>query len=112
MRKEFTRKVKSMAFERSGGRCEVCTAKLSPSKFEYDHVVPCALGGSNDLSNCRVTCSNCHGEKTFKTDIPMIRKSDRVRDKHNGAFRKSSRGFRKAPPQRSASRKIEKWSLI
>ncbi len=84
-RSEFPRKVKSAAWTRCGGRCEKCTAKLFPGKYAYDHDLPDQMGGLPILSNCRVLCDNCHDEKTFGTDIPTIRKSDRQRDKHTGA---------------------------
>ncbi len=84
-RSEFTRKVKKSAWDRCGGRCEKCTAKLFPGKYAYDHDLPDQMGGEATLENCRVLCDACHDEKTFTVDIPAIRKSDRQRDKHIGA---------------------------
>ena len=84
-RNEFSRKVKSAAWARCGGRCEKCTAKLFPGKYAYDHDLPDQMGGLPTLENCRVLCDNCHDEKTFSVDIPTIRKSDRQRDRHIGA---------------------------
>lgn len=107
-RHEFPRKVKSAAWDRCKGRCEKCTAKLFPGKFAYDHIVPDQLGGEPVLSNCQVLCDACHFDKTGKQDVPAIRKSDRQRDKFSGAFKRKSKGFRKAPPQRSASRPLSK----
>ena len=106
-RQEFSRKTMAEAFKRCGGHCEKCSAKLGPGNREYDHIVPCELGGDASLDNCQVLCRNCHGSKTAKQDVPAIRKSDRVRDKHNGAFRRSSRGFRKAPRQSKATSPIQ-----
>ena len=46
---------------RSGGRCEVvvdgrrCTSRY---RIQTDHVIPLALGGSNELSNLRDVCRN------------------------------------------------------
>ncbi len=111
-RHEFSRKVMSQAWDRCGGHCEKCTAKLFPGKFAYDHIVPDQMGGEPTLSNCQVLCTACHSAKTFQTDIPTIRKSDRQRDKHRAATRPKRGGFPKTDPQRSATRKIEKWSLL
>lgn len=86
-RSEFSRKVMKAAWERCSGRCEKCTAKLFPRKYAYDHIQPDQMGGEPTLDNCQVLCTNCHSEKTFKVDIPTIRKSDRQRDKHIGAMR-------------------------
>lgn len=88
-RQEFTRKTKAAVALRSGGNCEQCGAKLKLREGEYDHVLPCALGGTNDESNCKVICRICHAEKTGN-DVRQIRKADRQRDKHTGTFVKHS----------------------
>jgi 5-methylcytosine-specific restriction endonuclease McrA len=77
MRKEFTAKIKVLAFERSGGRCEICQAKLFTGNIEYDHVVPCALDGEAILTNCCCVCKNCHRSKSSKEDVPRIAKAHR-----------------------------------
>lgn len=84
-RREFSAKTKAQAFERSGGNCECCTAKLTVGKFAYDHVIPDALGGEPVLSNCEVLCTNCHGEKTAKGDVPRIAEAVRTHHKHISA---------------------------
>ena len=84
-RQEFTRKVREQAFLRSGGNCEGCGAHLYVGKFEYDHRIPCALGGEPTLGNCVVLCTNCHGAKTAKEDVPRIAKAVRGHAKHIGA---------------------------
>lgn len=93
MRREFSTKVRMAAWDRCGGRCEECTAKLFPGKFQYDHIVPDALGGEPTLENCKVLCSNCHGAKTARRDVPMVAKSNRVKARHIGAKTRSGRGF-------------------
>lgn len=98
MRQEFSRKVKAAAFLRSGGNCEICTAKLMPGKFRYDHGLADAFGGEPTLENCVVQCLTCDAPKTAN-DIRMIRKADRQRDRHTGAL-KSARPMpcgRKSP---------------
>ena len=107
MRREFSRKVMSQAFDRSGGHCEICTAKLYPGKFAYDHILPDQMGGEPTLENCQVICTNCHSAKTFGEDIQTIRKSDRVRDKFRGAKR-SSRPLGNGNQQHSATRPIRR----
>lgn len=100
MRQEFTRKQRAQAFERCGGRCEECGAKLKPGETEFDHVIPCALGGEATLENCSVKCRACHGTKTAKSDAPTIAKVKRIHAKHHGIWPASlakiqSRGFPK-----------------
>lgn len=84
MREEFPRKIRAQAFERAGGCCEKCGAKLKVGEGEVDHVLPCALGGEPTLENAEVLCRVCHREKT-NGDIARIRKADRQRDKFTGA---------------------------
>lgn len=110
-RKEFSRKTRVQAFARCGGRCEKCSAHLKVGEGEYDHVLPAELGGDASLENCQVICRACHKAKTAG-DIRAIRKSDRMRDKHTGAFKRAprlrGRPFTKPPPQNS-TRPPEKW---
>ena len=86
---EFSRKVKVAAFERAGGRCEKCTARLVPGKFRFDHRLPLALGGESTLDNCQCVCTSCDAPKTYGQDIPAIRKADRAQARHIGAKTRS-----------------------
>jgi 5-methylcytosine-specific restriction endonuclease McrA len=83
-RKNFHPKTMIQAWDRADGRCEVCTAKLFPGNIEYDHRIPCALGGDDSLNNCVVTCRACHAHKTYKLDIPTIAKTKRIRKRAAG----------------------------
>lgn len=89
-RREFSKKVRLAAFRRCGGLCENCTARLSPGKFEYDHDKEDTYGGEPTLENCRVYCVACHSQKT-RTQAAVIAKSNRIRERHLGIKRKSSR---------------------
>lgn len=95
-RREFPPKVMVDAFERAKGRCEKCSARLVPGKFQYDHRIPDAMGGEPTLENCVVLCSACHSIKTTTKDIPAIAKVKRIRRKHIGAEPKA-RGFYRPP---------------
>lgn len=102
MRKEFSKKTRIEVFARAAGRCEKCEAKLKVGEGEYDHIIPCALGGDNDVSNAALLCVPCHrgiGAKTAD-DQKMIAKVKRIHAKHFGLHPKSanpirSAGFRK-----------------
>jgi len=83
-RREFSGSTKWQAFANANGRCVRCTAKLYPGNVEYDHEIPCELGGDNSQSNCLVLCRACHATKTFKSDIPTIAKCKRVARRHAG----------------------------
>jgi 5-methylcytosine-specific restriction endonuclease McrA len=58
---EFSAATKRRAMEAAGGRCQQCGAK---EHLEFDHIVPCHLGGSCDEGNCQVLCRTCHRAKT------------------------------------------------
>lgn len=90
-RRNFPKAVKEAAYERADGKCEECGSRLAPGKFAYDHVLADGLCGEPTLENCAVVCTNCHGRKTRKHDIPAIAKAKRLHAKHIGA--KTSRPF-------------------
>jgi len=83
-RSEFSAAVKGQAWKRCEGRCEKCTAKLFPGKFDYDHIRADGLGGEPTLENCQVLCKACHVEKTVKEDRPIMDKADNIRKRHLG----------------------------
>ena len=80
--------------------CAICGDRLS-NGFEDDHIIPVALGGSNDVLNRQPLCSGCHSIKT-KDDIQRIAKAKRqggetgqyARRKKNGS-KMQSRPFDK-----------------
>lgn len=96
-RREFPKSVKVAAFKRCAGRCEKCTAALTPGKFAYDHVIADALGGEPILSNCQVLCDACHGPKTAKEDIPAAAKAKRREAAHVGAVAAPAKQISSAP---------------
>ena len=90
---------KDQAAQRANGRCERCGGAYK--RPEFDHILPCALGGEPTLVNCMVLCEPCHKEKTAD-DIRRVRKADRQRRNHLGARKPSARplrsaGFQKKP---------------
>lgn len=115
MRREFSKAVKRDALRRADKKCEGenCGA-LFGMKFHFDHVIADGLGGEPTLENCKVLCHACHADKTRKHDVPLIAKVKRISDKHNGirttTQKIQSAGFRKAQPQRTASRPLERRS--
>jgi 5-methylcytosine-specific restriction enzyme A len=88
VRKEFSKKVKLAAWQRSGGICECgCGVKIITG-VEYDHIVEDTLGGEPTLENCRVMSKRCHDLKT-RTRRPEIDKTNRVFEKRINARKKS-----------------------
>lgn len=89
MRREFSKPVKAAAFLACKGWCAACKLKIV-GKPEYDHIVPDALEGLNDIANCQVLCAKCHRHKTRARDIPMISKAERTAEKEAGIRRTRS----------------------
>jgi hypothetical protein len=59
-------------FFRDHGRCAWCGTDLSglidalPSS-QFDHIIPLAAGGLNDVTNLQLLCQPCNGQKSAKT---------------------------------------------
>ena len=119
-RTEFPQPVRKKAFARCCRegtqpgipQCENCGNVLRAAGIIYEHVQPDGLGGPPTLENCKVYCTVCADKKTAEHDIPRMAKADRVLKKTYGLrpTRQNiqSRGFPKAPPQRTASRPLER----
>ncbi len=70
------------------GQCAHCEMKIMPGKrWDVDHVIPIALGGSNNVENLQILCWSCHITKTAYEDIPRIAKTHRLLVRHHGAKR-------------------------
>jgi ABC-type nitrate/sulfonate/bicarbonate transport system substrate-binding protein len=59
-----TQRLRFEIFRRDGHRCRYCGATPAEHELEVDHVVPTALGGSDDPSNLVTSCSGCNRGKT------------------------------------------------
>jgi len=87
MRAEFSKATKLEAWLRAHGCCEGCGVEFGGRRPEYDHDKPAELGGDNSLENCKCLCPKCHRAKTSFEDMPVIWKSNRVREKGAGLRR-------------------------
>jgi 5-methylcytosine-specific restriction endonuclease McrA len=93
------------------GNCVMCgTYRQSLQK---DHIIPKCKGGTNDPSNIKLLCANCHEDKT-KIDVKGIvdnsNPSQETRDKLS-ANAKRQWSTEEARIKVSASQK-KRWSLI
>lgn len=60
---------------RDGHTCRYCGAKAPDAKLTVDHVVPVALGGTDEPSNLVTACDACNGGKTSSSpDAPLVAK--------------------------------------
>src|SRR6202040_2761338 len=105
-------RVKLRIFERDGGRCHISGRVIRAGEvWDADHIIALCNGGSHRESNLAPALSALHRAKTAD-DVAEKAAVYRKRAKHLGIAPKrqkiQSAGFRKAAPQRSASRPLER----
>lgn len=62
---------------RDNHTCQYCGRTAPEVKLTVDHVVPKALGGSDDPSNLLTACSECNGGKSSSNpDAPLVAAAD------------------------------------
>lgn len=92
---------------RQHSRCAECSARLGTFSeagelhfvgFHVDHVIPLALGGSDNLGNWQILCVPCHAAKT-KIDVARIAKAKRQAKMMQP--KEPSKHFRKFVPRSS-----------
>lgn len=54
-----SRELRALLTKRQGGKCPICTLKLSAATH-IDHIMPKVLGGTNARSNLQLTCAECN----------------------------------------------------
>ena len=93
-RKRLSPKAKASILERQANVCAICA---QPSqRWEFDHVIPLAIGGADDASNMVAVHGPCHRAKT-KGDVKVIAKVRRLIRTRSGQRSRA----RKGPPLRS-----------
>lgn len=112
-RQRLSRLSRIKIFDAAQGWCCICHCQIHPGeRWTIEHLTPLWLGGPDSDTNRRPAHERCAIQKTV-SEAPIKAKSDRVRANYLG-IRKTprrklrTRGFMKAPPQRSATRPIER----
>lgn len=105
-------RVRLRVWERCEGRCGECGRKLTPADtWIVEHLVALVNGGANRENNLGITCGWCKPVKDAR-DVADKSKVASLRKKHLGITgpkrRMQSRGFDKAPPQHTATSKIQR----
>lgn len=77
-RKDIPQRVKRAVFYRDRGRCTGCDVNLSwvldsLPREQFDHVVPLAIGGLNDITNLQLLCEQCNRTKSDNPTPPSLR---------------------------------------
>jgi hypothetical protein len=88
-RKRLPSQVLQALVARSAGCCECCSQR---GLLHIHHIRPLSRGGTNELENLRLLCSNCHSrehDQDFKPGSPWERARDRRRRRRNLAGRQA-----------------------
>lgn len=83
-RKYLSKKDKLELIIKQDGLCPKCSERLGPlTHVDFDHIIPLALGGTQDLSNWQALHKECHKQKT-KQDVSRISRAKRLAKKRLG----------------------------
>ena len=111
-RPTFSTSFRLSLFLKRKGICAACSLKIEAGKaWDIDHILPLALGGTNNPNNLQILCRPCHRSKTTHCDIPRIAKTKRLKARHLGARAPSTRpipGSRRSPWKRKMDGSVVK----
>lgn len=60
--------VRKYVYQRDNYQCKSCGKTQQEIILNVDHIIPLALGGSNDLSNLQTLCVICNTQKKHYLD--------------------------------------------
>jgi hypothetical protein len=65
-----SKRLRFEVFRRDGFACRYCGATASDAPLTIDHVVPVALGGTDDPGNLATACKDCNAGKSSSSPDP------------------------------------------
>lgn len=69
----ISKRLRYEILRRDGHKCRYCGAKAADTPLTIDHVVPSALGGSDEPSNLVAACGPCNaGKSSSSTDAELV----------------------------------------
>lgn len=57
-------------YEQSRGICQLCNLPMESERFEIDHIVPIARGGSDLIGNLRAVHAECNSKRYDSDTMP------------------------------------------
>ena len=93
-RRRFSAKALTERLLSFDGRCVDCGYKVGgPAGLEWDHLIPLAMGGADEIDNLEPRCRPCHRAKSA-ADAKHIAKAKRMDQRQAGIRKQPKRGFR------------------
>jgi len=87
-RKRLSTRDRAKLLAAAEGKCHLCGMKIEGGQaWEVSHPIPLAAGGDDEPSNRAPAHKKCHARQTAEIDAPLIAKTRRQQQKHNGSFR-------------------------
>lgn len=103
-RKKFSKKSLEKLLAEFNGKCRMCQCAIDgASGLEWDHRIPLALGGEDELANLEPLCVRCHRTKT-KGDVATIAKTTRQRQRNLGIRKPKAKIPSPPKPERRPSK--------
>lgn len=68
VKRNVTESTKKYVAANQQWKCLGCS-KMLEATYEVDHKIPLHQGGSNEITNLRALCRNCHGKKTLEDNM-------------------------------------------
>ncbi|MEG3439436.1 HNH endonuclease [Pannus brasiliensis CCIBt3594] len=60
--------VRDYVYRRDNYQCQSCGKRETDTGLSIDHIIPLAIGGSNDISNLQTLCLSCNSRKKHHLD--------------------------------------------
>jgi 5-methylcytosine-specific restriction endonuclease McrA len=73
-------------YELCGGRCAYCSVLLKGIEYHIDHILPIAVGGTNQLYNLVLACRSCNCTAGARVFGSVAAKSEYIRKQRGKRF--------------------------
>jgi hypothetical protein len=76
-RKRLAKASKTLILNSQQYRCAMCKTDISKLPNHFDHRIPLAMGGSDEIENIQALCPNCHATKSQRDSLAISRARNR-----------------------------------
>ncbi len=76
-RKRLAKASKTLILDSQQYKCASCKTDISKLPVHFDHRIPLAMGGSDEVENRQALCPNCHAVKSQRDALEISRSAQR-----------------------------------